>query len=114
MSSGAQETLDPVAMLSDRLGVDEERARDLANVAIACPVRGEDRQTSLGEFMVSDHGAEKAGTVIDLAAQAKEKGANEEEALSQALGFAAIRDKSGGLARVIPAESVPEAESKKK
>lgn len=101
--------IDPVAMLQDRLGVDESQARDLASIQVACPIPGQDREASLGEFMTSEHGADKAEQIVDIATQAQEKGATPEEALAQALGFAAVRDRdTGELARV------PQAESKKK
>jgi hypothetical protein len=93
-------------MLQDRLGVDEAQARDLANIAVACPVPGQGRQASLGEFMTSEHGADKADTIVDIATQALERGASPEEAMAQALGFAAVRDReTGELARVDPEES---------
>lgn len=31
-----------VEFLQERLGVDEDQARDLANIEVACPVPGED------------------------------------------------------------------------
>lgn len=99
-------TIDVVTMLQDELGVDEAQARDLASIEVACPVPGEDRQSSLGEFMASEHGADKADEIINIASQAQESGATAEEALSQALGFAAVRDKSTGeLSRVTQLES---------
>lgn len=93
--------LDTLTLLQDRLGVSEEQARDLMNIQVACPIPGEDRQASLGEFLTSEHGANKATTIIDIATQAREKGATAEQSLAQALGFAAVRDKNtGALARV--------------
>lgn len=98
--------IDPVAMLQDRLGVDEAQARDFANIQVACPIPGQDREASLGEFMTSEHGADKAAQIVDIATQAQERGAAPEEALAQALGFAAVRDQdSGQLLRVSHAES---------
>jgi hypothetical protein len=98
--------IDPISLLQDRLGIDEEQARDLVNVQVACPIPGQDREASLGEFMTSEHGAEKAEQIVDIATQARERGAEPEEALAQALGFAAVRDQdTGGLARVKPPES---------
>ena len=98
--------IDPVAMLQDRLGIDEEQARDLANIQVACPVPGQDREASLADFMTSEHGANKAPQIVDIAVSALEKGASAEEALAQALGFAAVRNKdTGELARVSQAES---------
>lgn len=98
--------VDPIAMLQDRLGIDETQARDLANIQVACPIPGQDREASLGEFMASKHGADKAAQIVDIATQAQEKGAAPEEALAQALGFAAVRDKdSGELVRVSQTES---------
>ncbi len=63
--------IDPVAMLQDRLGIDEIQARDLANIAVVCPIPGIDRQQSLGEFMASEHGAEKAVTIVNIAKDAR-------------------------------------------
>ena len=100
------ETIDAVGMLQDRLGIDEAQAHDLASIAVACPIPGEDRQASLGEFMTSEHGADKAAQIVDIATQAQERGANPEEAITQALGFAAVRDReTGELVRVSPEES---------
>jgi len=112
MPETAQETrvvIDPLALLQERLGVTEVQARDLMNVQVACPVPGEDREASLGEFMTSEHGASMATTIVEIASQAKERGASVEESLAQALGFAAVRDKNtGALARV----TKPEAKKK--
>ncbi len=106
MPGASPEIADPVVMLQDMLSVDEEQARDLASIAVACPIPGEDRQASLGEFMTSEHGADKAATIADIAMLAREKGASPEEALSQALGFAALRDNdTGELVRVLPEDS---------
>ncbi len=97
---------DAVGMLQERLGIDEVQARDLASIAVACPIPGESRNASLGEFMASEHGADKAGEIVDIATQAQERGATPEEALSQALGFAAVRDReTGELIKVVPEES---------
>ncbi|MBI3624239.1 hypothetical protein HY218_01255, partial [Candidatus Saccharibacteria bacterium] len=74
--------------------------------AVACIFPGPDRESSLGEFMSSEHGAEKAMTIVDIATGAQEKGASPEEALAQALGFAAVRDRgTGRLARVSQPDS---------
>jgi hypothetical protein len=99
--SANTEQANPVVMLQDRLGIDEDQARDLALIRVVCPVPGEDRQESLGDFMASEHGANKATTILDIAKSVVEKGGTPEEAISAALGFAALRDKdTGKLVRV--------------
>ncbi|HET7060026.1 MAG TPA: hypothetical protein VFH99_01765 [Candidatus Saccharimonadales bacterium] len=96
---------EPHVLLQESLGVSEEVARDLASVQVMCPKPGEDRQSSLAEFMTSPHGAGKAEQIIDIAREARESGADPEEALQRALGFAAIKDKeTGRLLRVDDAE----------
>jgi hypothetical protein len=101
------ESIDPIALLQDRLGVDEERARDFANIAVACPVPGVgNREASLGDFMASPHGASMTTDILNLATEAQREGALPEAALSRALGFAAVRDReTGELARVNPEAS---------
>lgn len=92
--------INPILMLQDKLGISEEQARDLADIQVVCPVPGQDRQESLGEFMTSEHGTDKAKTIVETAQMHKEKGATPEEAVGYALGFAAVRNETGGLARI--------------
>ncbi len=99
-------TADPIAILQERLGVDAAQAADLASIQVVCPVPGQQRETSLADFMTSEHGASKTAQIVDIAAAAQEKGAAPEEAIAQALGFAAVRNEhTGKLARVASPES---------
>lgn len=104
IATGAHGGNDPIEMLQT-LGMDEAEARDLASVVVVCPIPGADRNSSLGEFMTSEHGKAKATTILETAKNAKEKGASNEEAIGQALGFTALLDKhTGKLVRVVPVE----------
>lgn len=94
-------------LLQEALGVSEAVARDLASVQIECPVPGEGRQGSLGEFMASEHGAGKAGQIIETARTEVKTGASPEDAVKRALGFAAVIDKdTGKMARLTAPEQV--------
>lgn len=106
--------VDPaVTMIRARLGVDEFQAQDLARIQVSCPVPGMDRISSLGEFMVSEHGADMASTILDLAVEAHKEGATPEQSFSRALGFSAMKDKeTGSLLRVPTREANPTAEQK--
>lgn len=97
---------DSALLLQERLDIDVDQAIDLTTIRVVCPFPGQNRETSLGDFMASEHGASVTQQIVETAAQAHEKGATLDEALAQALGFAAVRDKeTGGLARVEPVES---------
>jgi hypothetical protein len=103
---------DAVAELQASLGVDQEIAQDLSMVLVECPIPGEARLTSLGDFMGSDHGAAKAGQILEAARRAKESGATPEESLQRALGFAAvINQETGMLQRAEPSISPSATES---
>lgn len=107
----------PSRLLEERLGVSLVEAEDLSRIEVACPLPGEGRQSSLGEFMTSEHGAGHSAHIINLARTAIERGASPEDAISQALGFAAVRDDTGRLRRVEPSEmraEQPAAEAEKK
>lgn len=84
---------DVLSLIQQRLDIDEVQARSIASVAIRCPFPGAgQREGSLGEFLASEHGAEQSDAILDIASGAREKGATPEEAIGNALGFAAIRD----------------------
>lgn len=108
----ASTAVDPaINMIRTRLGVDELEAQDLARIQVSCPVPGMDRISSLGEFMVSEHGADMATTILDLASEAHSEGATPEQSISRALGFSAMKDKeTGSLLRVPTRETSPAVE----
>lgn len=101
--------IDPVAMLQDRLGIDEAEAADLANIQVRCPAPGQTEEASLGDFMASKHGSEQGALEIveDIAAEVQEQGVSHEEAIVRTLGKrAVVRDEdTGALVRVPPTES---------
>lgn len=97
--------IDAVALLQERLGISYEEAVDFGNIAVACPVPGVDGESTFKDFLESEHGASKAATIMDTAAEEQRDGAAPEKALARALGFAAIKDpETGALRRVEPTE----------
>jgi hypothetical protein len=101
--------IDPVALLQDRLGVDEDQARDLASIRVKCIAPGRTDESSLGDFIASDHGAEQdaKGIVEDIAAEVHNEGASHEDAIVAILGKRAVErnEDTGALVRVTPVES---------
>jgi hypothetical protein len=101
------ETDQSIIKLQEALEVGESQARDIASIQVGCPIPGENRQSSLGEFMNSPHGAEKADEILEIAQDARRDGASAEKAMSQALGFSAVRDKETGNLLRVPSEQNP-------
>lgn len=105
--------VDPaITMIRARLGVDEIQAQDLARIQVACPMPGVEAVQSLGEFMISEHAADKVSVIMDLAVEAQQEGKTPEQSLSRALGFSAIKDKETGSLLRVPEPKQPEPKKK--
>ncbi|HVA10712.1 MAG TPA: hypothetical protein VNG32_00915 [Candidatus Dormibacteraeota bacterium] len=113
----AEAVNDTVAILQEELGIDEDAARDLADIQIICPAEeGGGKTSSFGDFAASKHGAEHGASrmVKAIANEVKrEKGKiSHEEALVRTVGsLSIIRDDNTGKAVRV---STVEAGSKKK
>lgn len=99
-----EQVIEAHTFLQESLGVSPEVAEDLASVSVACPdPRGGGAQTTLGEFMTSEHAADKVGEVLEVMREEIADGASHDKAIRRALGAASVtvEDKSTGrLVRV--------------
>ncbi|HEY4963812.1 MAG TPA: hypothetical protein VIH90_03905 [Candidatus Saccharimonadales bacterium] len=95
-----------IAMLQQELGVSEDVAASFASVVVECPKPGEGRDSTLAEFITSEHGTDKKDVIIERTKAGLERGASPDEALIGALGFSAKVDETGQLVRFTP-EAVP-------
>jgi hypothetical protein len=110
--AGQEQTsnIEAYELLRARLGVTEDEARDLAGVLITCPfeIDGERPETSLGDYLTSDHGAKTSGDTLDVIREEIDGGMSHDKAIRIALGATSVHmDKESGKLLRVPDVSDP-------
>lgn len=93
------EGLDSIDQIMTEAEVDRADAEYIAGVLVKCPMKGpngEVREMTFGELMTTEHGQEHGVETLLLARRKLEAGVDLQEAMSDALGSQAIRDRETG------------------